>query len=122
MTKSELAGQSIMICLDANSKLGPHHIPGDHHDQSENGKLVERIRERHALTVANGIQGKSHGVITRERTTVDDTEKSVIDFVLITEGLVECLKSIVIDEKKSFSLECLTKTKKSTIVKQSYLN
>ena len=105
VTKAELAGKSIMICFDVNSKLRPV----DPQDQSENGKLVECIRERYALTVANVIQEKSHSLITRERITADGTEKSVID-------LVECLKGIVIDEENSFDLESLKKKKKKSII------
>ena len=32
-------------------------------------KIIEGILERHALTVANGITGKSKGIFTRARTT-----------------------------------------------------
>ena len=109
MTKAELAGKSIMICFDVNSKLRPYYIPLDPQDQSENRKLVECIREIYALTLANVIQEKSHILITRERITADGTEKSVID-------LVECLKGIVIDEENSFDLESLKKKKKKSII------
>ena len=75
VAKADLDGRSVLVCFDANSKLGPLHIPGDPHAQSENGKIVQGIMERHALTVGNGIKGKVKGVITRERTTRDGIEK-----------------------------------------------
>ena len=73
------------MSFDANSKMGPKHIPGDLHDISENGKVIEAIIERHALSVGNGIPGKSRGLITRGRNTVDGEEKSVIELVLIAQ-------------------------------------
>ena len=105
VSKAELAGRSVMISFDANSKLGPLYIKGDPHTISENGKILEGIIERHALCVANGISEKSKGIITRERTTKDSIEKSVIDFVLISSDLAECMENIVIDEEKAFALE-----------------
>ena len=47
IVKAELAGKSILIELDANSKLGNDIIPGDPHSQSENGKLLAGIIRRH---------------------------------------------------------------------------
>ena len=47
IVKAELAGKSILIELDANSKLGCELIPGDKHCQSENGKLLAGIIVRH---------------------------------------------------------------------------
>ena len=39
--KAELAGKSILIEMDANSKLGPELIPGDKHAQSVTEKLLQ---------------------------------------------------------------------------------
>ena len=112
VAKAEFAGKSVIISMDANSKLGPHYVQGDPHPQSKNGKLLADILDRHALIVLNGLQEKTTGIITRERTTVDGIQKSLIDIILISEDLVECLNDIVIDEDKSFALESLTNTKK----------
>ena len=38
--KAELAGRSVVIEMDANSKLGPEHIPNDPHEMSPNGYLL----------------------------------------------------------------------------------
>ena len=51
IVKAELLGKSMIIELDANSKLGPQIIPGDIHQQSENGKILAGIIERHGLVV-----------------------------------------------------------------------
>ena len=73
---------------------------------------MEDILDRHALTVANGIKGKYSGVVTRERTTKDHTEKSAIDLICISHDLVDEMCSISIDEKKIFCLESIKSTKK----------
>ena len=55
VSKAELAGRSVIISFDSNSKLGPVFISGNPHTMSEKGKILEVIIERHALIVANGI-------------------------------------------------------------------
>ena len=112
ISKAELSGRSVIICFDANSKMGRDHIPEDPHDISENGKVLEGILRRHALTVTNGIKGKHSGVITRERITKDHIERSVIDLVCLSEDLVECIDQIQIDEGKNYCLESIKRTKK----------
>ena len=51
IVKAELDGKSILIELDANSKLGPQYIPGDMHCQTENGKLLAGIIDRLGLVI-----------------------------------------------------------------------
>ena len=58
--------------MDANSKLGPEHIPNDPHKMSPNGYLLSGIIKRHVLYVANGSE-RSKGTITRRRVTKDRT-------------------------------------------------
>ena len=108
-----------MLCFDANSKIGPNHIPEDPHDISENGKVLEGILSRHALIVANGITGKHRGVITRERMTKDHNERSAIDLICLSEDLVECLELVEIDEAKSYCLESIHRTKKGIQISKS---
>ena len=86
-SSAELEGRSILICMDANSKLGPEYIQGDPHSQSPNGKVLAGIIDRHALFVANGATGKKEGLITREKCTVIGVHKSEIDFVIISRDL-----------------------------------
>ena len=108
-----------MICLDANSKMGNQYIPNDSHVISENGKILECILNRNALIVANGINKKSSGVITRSRTTKEGEEKSSIDLVILSSDMVTNLKQIIIDEDKVFALESIVKTKKGVVIKKS---
>ena len=79
IASAELEARSVIICMDANSKLGPNYIQGDPYDQSGNGKLLADILDRHALIVLNGVQEKCTGLFTREKRTVSGIEQSVID-------------------------------------------
>jgi hypothetical protein len=90
VTKAELSGKSLIIELDANSKLGPEIIPGDKHKQSENGRVLAGIVERHGLLVGNSLE-ECKGLITRKRVTRNCVEESTIDFVLLSEDLSEDL-------------------------------
>ena len=108
--KAEVAGKSIMIELDANSKLGPNFIPGDMHDQSENGKILANIIKRHDLIVGNSLT-KCKGLVTRKRDTKDKLEESIIDFVLISDDLKEHLETILIDDEREHVLTSIKKTK-----------
>ena len=110
VAKAGLAGKSVMISLDANSKLGENWIPADCHKQLPNGKVLSDILRRHALYVVNSLEGKSRGVITRRRTTIDGEEKSTIDFVILSEDLVEIVESVRRDEEQ---VNCLTKFSKN---------
>ena len=83
--KAEMQGKSMYIEMDSNSKLGPQIIPSDPHPQSTNGKLLAGIIDRHGLIVANGLDEKCEGAITRRRVTTDSVEESIIDHVLISE-------------------------------------
>ena len=111
IVKAELAGKSIIIELDANSKLGPQIIPGDKHQQSENGKILSRIIERHGLVVGNALK-QCQGVITRRRVTKDRTEESTIDFIIFSEDLVNEIETVVIDDKREHVLTKIIKNKK----------
>ena len=53
-----MEGKSIIIEMDTNSKLGREIIPRDPHNQSENGKILSGIINRHGLIVANGLKNK----------------------------------------------------------------
>ena len=116
--KSELAGVSVIIELDANSKLGKQYIPNDPHGMSPNGVLLSDIIERHNLIVCNG-SSKCSGTITRKRVTKQRTEESVIDVVLISSELKEHMVSVHIDEEKKHVLTKIHKTKRGTRVKES---
>ena len=54
----ELEARSVIMCMDANSKLGPSYVKGDPHWQSRNSKLMADVLDQHALIVPNGFQEK----------------------------------------------------------------
>ena len=55
VVKATLAGKSIFVELDANSKLGPDLIPGDKHQQTDNGRILAGIIERNKLLIGNSL-------------------------------------------------------------------
>ena len=113
--KAELQGKSIIIEMDSNSKLGPSLIPRDPHNQSVNGKILSGIISRHGLIVANSLDQKCTGTITRRRVTKLSIEESIIDHVLISEDLEKDLESMRIDEEGINALTKLVKTKKGVV-------
>jgi hypothetical protein len=118
IVKSEMAGKSVIIEMDANSKLGPTFIPNDPHIMSPNGRILVDIIERHALIVANGTE-KCVGLITRQRSTSQRTEKSCIDLVLFSNDLEKVFESLLIDEARKHVLTRITNTKKGVVKKES---
>ena len=63
--KAELAGRSVIIGMDSNSKMGPKYTSGDPHVMSPNGALLAGIIERHNLILGNGST-KCTGIITKD--------------------------------------------------------
>ena len=99
ISRAELAGRSIIIAMDANSKLGPEIIPSDPHQITPNGQILAGIVSRHGMVVVNGLKNKCEGTVTRKRVTKDGIEESVIDFVIISDDLVDELASLLIGEQ-----------------------
>ena len=116
--KAEIQGKSVIIEIDANSKLGEKYIPKDPHDITPNGRLLAAIIERRNLIVGNGTT-KCTGTITRCRTTKTNIEKSVIDFVLFSQDLKTHFKSMHVDEQRKHVLTRMRRTKKGTKRKES---
>ena len=116
--RANLAGKSIVIEADFNSKLGREHIPNDPHTQDRNGKLLSELIQRNNLTVANGLM-ICEGTITRERVTTLRTEESAISFVIVSDDLVDKVESVVIDEKRDNVLTRISKTRNGTETKES---
>ena len=116
--KAELAGRSIIIEMDSNSKLGPKYIEQDPHVMSPNGALLSGIIERHGLIVGNGTN-KCKGTITRKRTTKHRVEQSVIDHVLFSSDLLKHFISMLIDESRKHVLTRIRQTKKGIHTKES---
>ena len=110
IVSAKLPNKSIIIQMDANSKLGKDIVPNDPKEQSQNGNVLATI-ERNALIVANGLPDKCQGLITRKRTTEDGVEESIIDFVIVSADLVCDLKKVIIDEQNEHALTKITRQK-----------
>ena len=67
----------IVIQMDANAKVGKTTIKNDPHETSNNGRILLELVERQNLTIANALD-TCKGVITRERKTAINEEKSGI--------------------------------------------
>ena len=93
----------IVIQLDANAKIGKENIKDDPHDTTVNGKILLDLVERQNLTIVNTLE-KCSGVITRERITTTNVEKSVIDYVIVCEGMMNYFMDMQIDDKRIFVL------------------
>ena len=119
ISRAEMAGKSILIQMDANSKLGPNIIPGDPHQRSPNGRILAGIIDRHGLVVVIGLMDKCEDIVTRKRVTKDATEESVIDFVIISDDIESSVESLLIDEKQQHGLTKIVKTKKGVKITQS---
>ena len=118
IVKAEITGKSVIIEVDANSKLGKKYIVNDPHEMSPNGKVLGDIIERHELIVANGSQ-RCTGLVTRQRSTKNRNEKSCIDLVLLSSDLSDEFKSLNIDDSRKHVLTKISKTKKGAVVKES---
>ena len=118
IVKAQIAGKSVYISMDANSKLGTEYIPGDNHKMSKNGEILAEIIEKNALVVANGLRGKFEGIVTRQRTTEDGhVEKSTIDFVLVSHDLKDSIEKVKVDEERINVLTKVTKNKHGVLKK-----
>ena len=116
--KAKDDNRNILIQMDANAKLGSEIVKGDPHRMSNNGKLLFDLLERQDLVVVNALN-KCKGIITRERTLENKSEKSVIDYIVISQGLQKFLIEMNIDEDKKYALARYVKNKKGTKVVNS---
>ena len=102
----------IIIQMDANAKVGLEIIQNDPHGQSQNGRLLVGLIERQNLSILN-TSGLCEGVITRHRKTVKGEEKSVIDYIVVCDFLLNYLEQMIIDEPRIFVLTKYAKKSKT---------
>ena len=101
--RSKLAGAMVCIEMDANAKLGNLIIPGDPEEQSPNGKLLENVVKENDLIVVNA-KDICTGIITRYRKTINNIERSVLDYFIVCRQFFLMIKKMIIDEERAFSL------------------
>ena len=107
--------RNIIIQMDANAKLGPDIIKGDPQKMSNNGKLLYDFIQRQDLIIVNALD-ICKGSITRERTLENKSEKSIIDYIIVSRGLLKFVIEMMIDEEKEYVLARYVKTKSGTKV------
>ena len=100
----------IIIQCDANAKLGNKLFSKDLHNQTENGSILYDIIQRQNLHILNTDQLCS-GSITRHRSTKCGEEKSILDFIMVCDGLKICFEEMVIDEARAHVLTKYSTTK-----------
>ena len=110
--KATVAGKSVIIEMDANSKLGEKYISGDPHTITPNGNFLAGVVERQELLVVNGLE-PCHGTITRTRKAKNIIEKSVIDIVIVSSDLVKDTESLEIDESRKHVLTRIRRPRKA---------
>ena len=93
----------IIIQMDANAKLGCDIIKGDPNKLSNNGSLLLEIVRRQNLSILN-INDLCQGLITRHRKTVLGDEKSIIDYILVCDFLLNYVDQMKIDDKRTHVL------------------
>ena len=119
IARSTNEGKGVILMGDLNSKLGKQFIKHDPHNQSQNGKMLADVIERNALIVVNGLEEICLGTITRKRVTREAEEKSVIDFVIVSNDLKQNVIKMEIDEDRKHSICKITKTKAGVKVTES---
>ena len=90
-----------MLIDDLNAKLGKDIIKGDTHDMSTNGEHLMSIIEKYNLTVVNSFD-ICRGLFTRVNNK-NTMEKSILDYVLVSNDLVSWIVGLQIDEGKLFT-------------------
>jgi hypothetical protein len=119
IVSAKLSNRSIVIQMDANSKMGTEMVPKDTHEQTPNGAALAGVINRNDLIVVNSLNTKVNGSTTRKRITVDGIEESIIDFVIVSLDLVKDVENLLIDEQKEYALSKIVKRKNSVQVLHS---
>ena len=102
--KAKLQGSKICIEMNANAKLGGEIIKNDPHTLSPNGELLLGLVIRNNLVICNATE-LCEGLITRKRSTVNGTEKNVIDYLIVCEEMFILMFKMTVDEAKKFSVQ-----------------
>ena len=105
----------ILVQMDANAKIGREKHPMDPNEESKNGKIMTEMVERQQLTIGNTVD-KCRGAITRERVVLGNTEKAILDYILICERMKAFLDEIMIDEDRLHVLTKYSSKKRKTVL------
>ena len=121
LDRSVLKGDSVLLVIALNAKLGKTVINRDIHDMSANGKLLCDIVDKYNLCVVNTLR-LCKGVFTRVNNK-NGAEKSVLDYVIVSSNLSDNIVSMTIDKVNFLPLVVTFKGARDLlIIMQSYLN
>ena len=90
MKNANLLNCLICMELDSNAKIGNRKIKDEPNEMSENGKHLIDFVENNNLVICNSTE-RCDGIITRERVTINGTERSVIDYIIACQGMYSFL-------------------------------
>ena len=103
-------GCLLIVELDANAKIGKEHLKNDPNPMSKNGKILIDLVRKNGLHIVNS-SAKCKGVITRERILENRIERSVIDYFIVCDDIIDYLDEMVVDDERNFVLRHVTKRK-----------
>ena len=89
----------VIVQMDANAKIGKENLKDDPNTETPNGRILLDMCERQNLTILN-THDLCRGVITRERITVNNIERSIIDYIIVCEEMKQFLEEMFIDEDR----------------------
>ena len=96
--RASVAGDPILMVGDFNAKLGKSIIKDGIHDKSSNGQKLHNLIIKYNLNVVNSMEICS-GTFTRANNKIVG-EKSVLDYVIVSDELIRYIKNMQIDTAK----------------------
>ena len=100
--RAQMEGNMVVLVGDFNAELGSDVIKGDIHSMSKNGQLLWDVIKTFNLEVINSAD-IYRGVFTRIKATKKKIEKSVLDYVIVSNQFKDQFLSCLIDEDKQLT-------------------
>ena len=99
---AQMEGDMVILVGDFNAKLGSDVMKGDIHSVSKNGQLLWDVIKTFNLEVINTAD-ICRGVFTRIKATKKKVEKSVLDYMIVSNQFKDQFLSCLIDEDKQLT-------------------
>ena len=99
--RASVAGDPVLMVGDFNAKLGKSIVKDDIHDMRSNGQKLHNLIIMYNLNVVNSTEICS-GTFTRANNKIVG-EKSVLDYVNVSDELIRYIKNMQIDTAKQFT-------------------
>ena len=101
---AEERNTGLIIQIDSNSWVGKDIIPNDPNKINENGKLMKKFLEDNSeLTLVNALKC-CKGSVTRERSTINGEEESIIDVFIVCRKVLPLIKHMEVDHDRKYKL------------------